>query len=41
MADLFTLIGVVPVEQRKAIGGEQKYTKLNGMYTGAKTMGKQ
>jgi hypothetical protein len=34
MADLFTLIGIVPVEQRKALGGEVKYTAA------AKTMGR-
>lgn len=42
MADLFTLIGIVPIEQRKVLGGDQKYTaNINGMYTkGAKTLGK-
>lgn len=33
MADLFTLAGIVPLEQRKISAGETKYTKLNGMYT--------
>lgn len=33
VADLFTLIGVVPLEQRKINTGEAKYTKLNGMYS--------
>jgi len=37
MADLMTLTGVVPIEQRKIPMGEAKYTKLNGMYT-AKNM---
>lgn len=40
MADLFTLIGIVPVDVRKTLGGDQKYTKINGMYSGAKTIGK-
>ena len=32
IADMFTLIGIVPLEQRKITNGEAKYTKLNGMY---------
>lgn len=36
MADLFTLVGVVPLEQRKIqMGLDPKFTKLNGMYTHA------
>ena len=36
MADLFTLIGVVPLEQRKVqMALDPKFTKLNGMYTHA------
>jgi hypothetical protein len=37
MSDLFTLSGIVPLEQRKIASNEVKYTKLNGMYT-AKNM---
>ena len=37
MADLFTLVGTIPLEHRKISQGEAKYTKLNGMYT-AKNM---
>lgn len=33
IADLLTLIGIAPLEQRKINTGEQKYTKLNGMYS--------
>ena len=32
IADLFTLIGVIPLEQRKVGQGEQKYSKLSGLY---------
>lgn len=32
IADLFTLVGVVPLELRKVANGEQKYSKITGMY---------
>lgn len=33
IADLFTLVGVVPLEQRRVVGADSKYQKLNGMYS--------
>lgn len=33
MADLFTLVGIVPLQQRKIAAPEQTYSKMNGMYT--------
>ena len=33
VCDLFTLIGIQPFEYRKFSTAEQKYTKLNGMYS--------
>ena len=39
IADMFTLIGISPLEQRKAINvTEHKYIKLNGPYKGGAGM---
>jgi len=32
MADLFTLVGVVPLPARKIAPPDQKYSKMSGMY---------
>jgi hypothetical protein len=35
MADTLTLIGMIPLPQRKVASNDQKFSKLNGIFGGA------